>query len=93
MHHCIRVAVLLCVLALTDSPVFAVRPTIEYLDIPEGFSFTLTGVAHSPSSSNFYPTKKRLPLSTIRRARLHSRFSRASTSGSSRMSPPGRLCD
>src|SRR5215208_6696729 len=31
-------------LGMSISPAFAQRPTIEYLDLPSGFSFTLSGV-------------------------------------------------
>ena len=44
MQRPMRLIVALSLVGLTASPVLAARPTIEYLDLPSGFSFTLSGV-------------------------------------------------
>jgi hypothetical protein len=44
MRKWMRPFAVLSLLALTASPALAQRPTIEYLDLPSGFSFTLSGV-------------------------------------------------
>src|SRR5215204_1085349 len=44
MQKSMRLFAIVSLLGLTASPAFAQRPTIEYLDLPSGFSFTLSGV-------------------------------------------------
>jgi hypothetical protein len=44
MQRPMRLIAVLSLVGLTASPVLAARPTIEYLDLPSGFSFTLSGV-------------------------------------------------
>ena len=44
MVNSIRLFVVFSLVVLTASPALAKRPTIEYLDLPSGFSFTLSGV-------------------------------------------------
>ena len=44
MQKSMRLFAALSLLGLTASPVLAQRPTIEYFDLPSGFSFTLSGV-------------------------------------------------
>jgi hypothetical protein len=44
MQKSMRLLAAFSLLALTASPVLAERPAIEYLDLPSGFSFTLSGV-------------------------------------------------
>src|SRR5215208_1647040 len=44
MHTSMRLIAALSLLGLTASPVLAERPSIAYLDLPSGFSFTLSGV-------------------------------------------------
>ena len=44
MRKSTRLFAALSLVGLTASPVLAERPTIQYLDLPSGFSFTLPGV-------------------------------------------------
>ena len=44
MRKSTRLFAALSLVGLTASPVLAERPTIQYLDLPSGFSFTLSGV-------------------------------------------------
>jgi hypothetical protein len=44
MKKSMRVLAAFSLLCLTASPVLAERPTIQYLDLPSGLSFTLSGV-------------------------------------------------
>ena len=44
MQKSMRLFAAFSLLALTASPAVAARPTIKYLDLPSGLSFTLSGV-------------------------------------------------